>query len=138
MLNFIKEVCVRLTVPLLPAALLVLAACGDIVTPAPDPSRIPSRNSFMTQRFQSSDEYWASFSEKVPAFAGLYFDQSGDLLVRLTRLEDSSVVVAALGGSGESLLARSPKRGGRARLRFEIADKNFRELFEIKRAVSEV
>jgi hypothetical protein len=111
--------------------------CAELAAPVSE--RVdPSPVSVADSRLLSSDEHWAEVSDRADAFAGLYFNENGDLVIRLTRLRDSTVVIQAIGAEFESILSRTPKSGGKADIVFVLADKNFRELYAMKRDISDV
>ena len=122
-----------------PSVMCFVVGCADISAPGNERFE-PSRASVPASqpRVLSSDEHWADVADKVDAFAGLYFDGRGDLVIRLTRLSDSTKVVEAIGKDLESILSRTSKTSGKAAVVFWAADKNFRELYTMKREISDV
>ncbi len=117
----------------------LLAGCAEFA--APEIERLdPSAVSFAPGqlRLLSSDEHWAEVADRADAFSGLYFNGAGDLVIRLTRLSDSAEVVRAIGPELGSILARTPKSDGKAVIVFALADKNFRELYAMKRDISDL
>ncbi len=115
-----------------------LSGCTDASSPAGPVDR-PVLEASATSRTvaSSSDEHWAQVADRASAFAGLYFDESGDLIIRVTRMSDSLSVMRALGEELLAILPRSPKRAGKAQVRFVHADANFRVLYDIKRKISD-
>jgi hypothetical protein len=115
-----------------------LSGCTEASSPSGPVDR-PALQASATSRAvaSSSDEHWAQVADRASAFAGLYFDESGDLIIRVTRMSDSLSVMRALGEELLVILPRSPKSAGKAQVRFVHADANFRALYDIKRKISD-
>lgn len=136
------EVRLRMEPWLPPAAIAIvlfaLAACRDIPTDAADPASIgPGGAVAPAIQFvggvRTFDDEMAATANRVPGFAGLYLDPSGQLVVRMTdppRLAQASAEI-------ENLLGRVSHRGPDlasersqlvAGMRAELADYDFAQL----------
>ncbi|HEX9729550.1 MAG TPA: hypothetical protein VGA37_13670 [Gemmatimonadales bacterium] len=75
------------------------------------------------------DEVYIRLNEAVPEFAGLYFDSTSTLVLKVTRPERAAQVLASL-GTNDALAAVEGVRSAieHGRTRFEFAAVSFREL----------
>lgn len=121
--------------------LVVLGACSDERTPAvppPGPAVRAGASRAEAPRPMPGEEYLYQIEGEVPGFAGMYYDDAGDLVVSLKDLRLSGQATAAvrrhLPGPGK----RGRREGPPATIRFRQAEYSFVELNGYWRRVNQV
>ena len=92
------------------------------------------------------DQVFNAIGTRSPSFAGTFFDESGVLVVRLTRLEDSATTWQTVRDALSTRIRVDPMRGKLATgdtvvaprgLRFEQAAVSFATLYQLKLRIAD-
>ena len=112
------------------AAILVVTACTDSEMPldAVRHSQIPQQP-FSIDTYRFIDDYFAAVDKAIPGFGGWYFDENGDVHVRLKNLGDSTAarVLIERDVRAHRAFVRTAK-GPAAIFRFDAGDYSFTQL----------